>query len=134
MSDLISRQKAIEAINAIDNYDDGMCFEVLSHAVRDVSLLPSVDAIVLDKALCKCSKGDYILYNRKWLYRHLRQEFNILAKVSGLKGTGKWLHKWSGDGSVWLEQRCSECGIVFEDEPHDYEYCPNCGANMRGWE
>lgn len=44
---------------------------------------------------------------------------------------GKWIHKWSGCGSVWLEQRCSECGVTFEEEPIDYNYCPNCGADMR---
>ena len=31
---------------------------------------------------------------------------------------------------VW---KCSECGCVFEDdyEKPTYNYCPNCGANMR---
>lgn len=44
---------------------------------------------------------------------------------------GKWVHRWSGCGSVWLDQKCSECGVVFEDEPNDYNYCPICGADMR---
>lgn len=43
---------------------------------------------------------------------------------------GKWINRWSGCGSVWLEQSCSECGLTFEDEPHEYKYCPNCGARM----
>ena len=43
---------------------------------------------------------------------------------------GKWINRWSGCGSVWLEQSCSECGLTFEDEPHEYKYCPNCGAKM----
>lgn len=32
---------------------------------------------------------------------------------------------------VW---KCSECGCVFEDdyEKPTYNYCPNCGADMRG--
>ncbi len=32
---------------------------------------------------------------------------------------------------VW---KCSECGCVFEDEYEKptYNYCPNCGADMRG--
>ena len=45
---------------------------------------------------------------------------------------GKWVNRWSGDGSVWLEEICSECGLTFEDEPHGYNYCPNCGAEMEG--
>ena len=44
---------------------------------------------------------------------------------------GRWLHKWSGDGSVWLEQNCSECGVTFEEEPINYNFCPHCGADMR---
>ncbi len=43
---------------------------------------------------------------------------------------GKWIHRWSGCGSTWLEQKCSVCGVVFEDEPNDYSYCQNCGARM----
>lgn len=43
---------------------------------------------------------------------------------------GKWIHRWSGCGSVWLEQRCSECGLTLEEEPIDYNYCPHCGARM----
>ena len=43
MSDLISRQAAIDAIEKVDNYGDGIAFEVLSHAQRDISLLPSAE-------------------------------------------------------------------------------------------
>lgn len=36
-----------------------------------------------------------------------------------------------GEADVW---KCSECGCVFEDEYEKptYNYCPNCGADMRG--
>lgn len=36
------------------------------------------------------------------------------------------------DGSpVYYEWECSECGCVFEDEEPTYNFCPNCGADMR---
>ena len=41
---LINRQDAIDTINAVDNYGDGIAFEVLGHASRDVALLPIVEA------------------------------------------------------------------------------------------
>lgn len=41
MNDLISRQAAIEALKAIPDHNDGMVFETLSHALRDIELLPS---------------------------------------------------------------------------------------------
>lgn len=43
--DLISRQAAIDTIGKEPDYDDGMVFEALSHAQRDVALLPAVDAV-----------------------------------------------------------------------------------------
>ena len=59
-------------------------------------------------------------------------ESEIIPKPSAQpeRKKGKWINRWSGDGSTWLEEKCSECGIVFEDEPHEYNFCPNCGARM----
>lgn len=39
--DTISRQAALDAIGNVPDHDDGMVFEALSHAQRDVALLPS---------------------------------------------------------------------------------------------
>lgn len=37
------------------------------------------------------------------------------------------------DGSpVYYEWKCSECGCIFEDEEPTFNFCPNCGADMRG--
>ena len=43
--------------------------------------------------------------------------------------SGKWI--WSEDNASWC---CSICGCVFEeiDWKPEYNYCPNCGADMRG--
>jgi len=40
--DAISRQAVLNTIGNVPDYDDGMVWEALSHAQRDVSLLPSV--------------------------------------------------------------------------------------------
>ena len=48
MSDLIKKSDATETLNAVDVYGDGIGFEVLSHAIRDVSLLPTVEAIPVE--------------------------------------------------------------------------------------
>lgn len=63
----------------------------------------------------------------KALWRRIKQQPVIDAVPVRY---GKWIHKWSGDGSTWLEQRCSECGMVMEEEPIDYNFCPMCGARM----
>lgn len=45
--------------------------------------------------------------------------------------TGEW--KWSALDCSW---ECSRCNCVFEefDYKPEYNYCPNCGADMRGEE
>lgn len=52
---------------------------------------------------------------------------------------GKWIDKgWHGDwqfetdgrGNCWHEYECSECG--FRNKGSKNNFCPNCGADMRG--
>lgn len=51
---------------------------------------------------------------------------------------GKWiLPNFYGDG---VSYECNKCHIPHEgyigkdDKPHGYDFCPNCGAKMRGKE
>jgi len=44
MKKLIELDAALSAIGEVPTYNDGMVFEALSHAQRDVELLPTVDA------------------------------------------------------------------------------------------
>lgn len=63
MDDLISRKAAIEAIGKVDDYGDGIAFEVLSHAQRDISLLPSAERRGRwAKAELSAPSGDYIMF------------------------------------------------------------------------
>lgn len=37
----------------------------------------------------------------------------------------------------WVEAKyplftCSECGAMYQENGYGYNYCPNCGADMRG--
>ena len=43
MSDLIRRSDAIEAVSAVDDYGDGIGFEVRSHCLVELELVPSAD-------------------------------------------------------------------------------------------
>ena len=45
---------------------------------------------------------------------------------------GTWYDGYADGNPVYDEWECSECGCVFEDEEPTYNYCPNCGADMRG--
>lgn len=43
--------------------------------------------------------------------------------------TGEWI--WSDEDMSW---KCGNCGCVFEeiDWKPEYNFCPNCGARMKG--
>lgn len=79
--DCISRQAALDTIGNVPDYDDGMVWEALSHAQRDVALLPSatpkVEWIPVTErlpeehkwVLCSCRTSIYevlMLTNKGW--------------------------------------------------------------------
>ena len=39
--------------------------------------------------------------------------------------------EWIADFFSWI---CSNCGCTVEDKKPTWNYCPNCGADMRGAE
>ena len=43
------------------------------------------------------------------------------------KSQGKWIFKHNSS-DIW----CSVCDENFEEIPQKFNYCPNCGADMRG--
>ena len=43
MSDLIKRSDAIKAVSKVDDYGDGIGFEVRSHCLVELELVPSAD-------------------------------------------------------------------------------------------
>ncbi len=49
---------------------------------------------------------------------------------------GEWIGtEFDGyaDGNpVYYEWKCSCCGAIIEDEEPTWNFCPNCGADMRG--
>lgn len=83
-NDTISRKAAIEAIGKVPDYGDGMVYEAISHARRDVALLPSVDAVPVVR--CKDCKYGYIFepWEGKNAVRYCNQLRWACAKDSDL--------------------------------------------------
>jgi hypothetical protein len=46
-----------------------------------IDSMPTIDAVLLDGSFLKMSKGDYLIYNRHWLYEHFDQEIDIQRSV-----------------------------------------------------
>lgn len=58
---------------------------------------------------------------------------NTVEELKLGKPKGKWKRRLvdSGFSADW---HCSECGWKTALEEHGYNFCPNCGADMRGGE
>ena len=46
---------------------------------------------------------------------------------------GRWIRKRYDDicGGWWNEWTCSRCDWKIRENPKEFNYCPNCGADMR---
>ena len=114
MDDLISRQWLMECVNEgwikFDTEKDENRF---IHLVRDMapSAQPNFDTITkIDKAHDDGYKQGYLQGKADYEWKK-----------------GKWIRKTFED---WW---CNQCGIeVCTETPEDYNFCPNCGAKMRG--
>lgn len=66
MSDLIKRSDAIKAVSKVDDYGDGIGFEVRSHCLVELELVPSADRLQgewipsdTDGFVCSVCKNGY---------------------------------------------------------------------------
>lgn len=60
-------------------------------------------------------------------YIEAEKALEMLPSVEPGQKTGKWIDKSGGIDDAW--NYCSVCG---EQAIDLYDYCPNCGANMKG--
>lgn len=95
------------------------CMEYLCHAAADALEEAEKRIADLETALAAC--------------RARRSEKRIAELEAQLPKEGEWV--WDADTGIY---RCSECGGASPQEDQDGEYidcpnyCPNCGAKMRG--
>ena len=141
MSDLIDRQQAIDALDKrFDSIPMEQTTEILMLR-KDLRELPSAQ----QQRILYANMSDAEF--EKWLYEHGICNPNIHESIpcdavpllidnaiselpSAQHKKGKWIehnpHKW-GLGIIF---ECSECGYEMDcEEPN---YCPSCGADMRG--
>lgn len=70
-------------------------------------------------------------------YAFLLDAFETVLPYEQPERKGEWLEVEDWNGDFYYE--CSECKepfVLFDGTPQDnlYNYCPNCGADMRGEE
>ena len=108
MSDLIRRENAIDALKKIMFTHLFECGEYIGEDTREVSIMNA------EKAL------DVI---------------ETLPSAEPEQKKGEWLHKPNEyDDDTYECSRCGEPWTLIEGTPkeNNMNYCPNCGADMRG--
>lgn len=69
------------------------------------------------------------------LEERLKELENKVEELKNERPKGKWIKEsklWGGFGDSVLVNTCSECGESFIYHGNNPNYCPNCGAYMRG--
>jgi len=65
----------------------------------------------------------------------LSEDADVIEKLSGERKNGEWLEVFNGFETIYHCSKCSEEPLTKYGTMHDYvlsEFCPNCGADMRG--
>ena len=128
MDDLISRQAAklaiVEKGQASKRYKIGEFWELNRDEIWDaLDGVPSAQPD-LDEWCTDCKEYDKEKHHCPRFNRVIREALND----AGPRKPGHWeiyiISMFDGEGC-----RCSECG--FEGAPY-WDFCPNCGADMRG--
>lgn len=72
----------------------------------------------------------------KEAYTEVKAMLKSLPSAQPKRKKGKWIgteYDGFADGCpVYYEWKCSVCTCVVEDEEPTWNFCPNCGADMRG--
>lgn len=111
MSDYIRRQDAIDALMNDSDWAD---------AIPTIKSLPSADRPTVDK--------EYLID----LIQEAVYDGEACAKLMDLvdRPTGEWIfNPKDAIELMFTKPKCSECGFESSDGGN---YCPNCGAIMKG--
>lgn len=67
----------------------------------------------------------------KWLdgcpFEDTKEAFKLAIQALEKRPQGMWIFKHNSS-DIW----CSVCNENFDEIPQKFNYCPNCGADMRG--
>lgn len=127
MSDLINRQNAImHFVKVSKNYECGMFS--LAEVTHELWEIPSAEHHKLNIA-------EYIHDFYPDVWKHAEKELEVpFEELPSTQRKGKWIPSFERWGDILTTvdgYTCSECSVFNTDKDN---YCPNCGADMRGEE
>lgn len=118
MDDLISRQAAIEEKKRCESADSYDFNNGLIRAMNAIADIPSAQPRTKCIAEIKISKED--------LDELVAEKVEEIKAAQPERKRGEWKDRGEDYMIRWI---CSECG---RKETHVYNFCPDCGADMRG--
>ena len=142
MGDLISRQAAIDAVEEsrrLNHHQDGKeaCAHEYEHRhlLKILMELPSIQSepsMEIQEILNYLDTTLHpIISPEHWdVYSELYDMISTLSSVQPERKTGRWIDEtFKPWGLVHHPYKCNQCG---EHSEMDSDFCPNCGADMRG--
>lgn len=122
MADLIDRQAAIDAIEDLQD-----CYNGFSDTYDKACIIGALEEVPSAQPEIKCI-AKIILTDEQVQEAFEKAKKEILAAQPERK-KGEWINRSLNICYPdWERYTCSVCG----KHSYSYDYCPNCGADMRG--
>ena len=133
MSDLIDRQAAIVALGTITVYKGSIPFDT---AMMRIEQLPPANCSEFPNNSDTISRQAAIeavmeCYDNDELFEVYEEKLRELPPAQPERKMGKWERHYCEDGNPdgWQCDKCKEWYYFGQTLPN---FCPNCGADMRG--
>lgn len=126
MKDLIDREKALDCFHDwVDKYGD-------VHTADEMTEYQAIEALPTEKSLCALCQYNDLEWDEEPC-ESCTGENNHFKAVQLERKKGEWIPEFDGKftgGAYWFS--CSKCKrIVPEVRNGGWNFCPNCGADMR---
>ena len=129
MSDLIERDKAIDALDDFQSDIENCVTNAYAIARQRMITIPSAEP-TWASVLAELHEQFFALEKE---IRKASAEMSAIIREYVDRPKGEWILECDAEGEDDNLYRCSECGCNYGCQEYDIpNFCPNCGARMKG--